>query len=103
MNTLRVLPLGSSDVDEAALLLPGIAAPGRRVVTPVYAYLLEVPGGAVLVDTGMSPVHIEEPGAGFEPGLAPPLPPPVTDARRPDHRPPRARPPPAGLPRPSQP
>jgi N-acyl homoserine lactone hydrolase len=86
VTTLRVLPLGSSDVDEGALLLPGISAPGRRVITPVYAYLLEVPGGVVLVDTGMSPVHIDEPGAGFDPGFAPLLTPQMTEADRLENR-----------------
>lgn len=82
MRSLRVLPLGSSDVDEGALLLPGIAEPGARVVTPVYAYLLELDGGVVLVDTGMNPVHIDEPGAGFDPGFAALLRPQMTEADR---------------------
>ena len=82
MTTLRVLPLGSSDVDEAALLLPGVATPGTRVVTPVYAYLLELAAGVVLVDTGMSAVHVDEPGAGFDPGFAAILTPQMTAADR---------------------
>ena len=82
MRSLRVLPLGSSDVDASALLLPGIATPGTRVVTPVYAYLLELDEGIVLVDTGMSPVHIDEPGAGFDPGFAALLTPQMTEADR---------------------
>ena len=82
MKTLRVLRLGSSDVDEAALLLPGVAAPGSRVVTPVYAYLLELDDGIVLVDTGMSPVHIDEPWAGFDPAFAAVLTPQLTAADR---------------------
>ena len=74
-------PLGSSDVDVSALL-PGIAAPGTRAITPVYAYLLELADGVVLVDTGMSPVYIDDPAAGFDPGFAALLTPRMTGADR---------------------
>ena len=80
MTTLRVLPLGSSDVDQGALLLPGVAAPGTRVVTPVYAFLLELSDALVLVDTGMNPVHIGQPGTGFDPWLAANLTPQMSEA-----------------------
>ena len=82
MTTLRVLPLGSSDVDVSALLLPGIAAPGTRAVTPVYAYVLELADELVLVDTGMSPVYIDDPTAGFDPAFAAILTPQLTEADR---------------------
>ena len=53
--TLRVLRLGTSRVDKAALLLPELE-PGTMVETPVYAYLLETADGrSILVDTGMHP------------------------------------------------
>ena len=80
MTTLRVLRLGTSDVDESALLLPGVATPGTRVVTPVYAFLIEFAAGLVLVDTGMNPVHIGHPGAGFDPWLAANLTPQMSEA-----------------------
>ena len=82
VTTLRVLPLGTSDVDASALLLPGTAAPGTRVVTPVYAYLLETGDDLVLVDTGMNPVHIAEPHAGFDSAFAAILTPRMTEADR---------------------
>jgi N-acyl homoserine lactone hydrolase len=61
--TLRVLRLGSSRVDKAALLIPDA---GRRV----------------LVDTGLSPVHIDDPHAGFDPWFASVLTPQLTEADR---------------------
>jgi N-acyl homoserine lactone hydrolase len=68
--TLRVLRLGRSRVDKAALLIPELEA-GVMVETPVYAYLLELTDGRlVLVDTGMHPVHIDDPRAGFDPWFA---------------------------------
>jgi N-acyl homoserine lactone hydrolase len=69
-NALRVLRLGSTRVDKGALLIPELG-PGIVVDTPVYAYLLETADGrTILVDTGMNPVHIAEPHAGFDPGFA---------------------------------
>jgi N-acyl homoserine lactone hydrolase len=69
-NVLHVLRLGTSRVDKAALLLPELEA-GVIVETPVYAYLIEAADGRrILVDTGMHPVHIREPHAGFDPWFA---------------------------------
>jgi N-acyl homoserine lactone hydrolase len=82
VTTLRVLRLGGSDVDENALLVPGISPPGTRVTTPVYAYLLELGDELILVDTGMHPVHIEDPGAGFPEGFDAILMPRMTAADR---------------------
>jgi N-acyl homoserine lactone hydrolase len=84
--TLRVLRLGSSRVDKAALLIPELE-PGQLLDTPVYGYLLELADGRrVLVDTGMSPVHIDDPHAGFDPWLASVLTPQLTQADRLDAR-----------------
>ena len=81
-NVLRVLRLGSSRVDKAALLIPELG-PGIEVETPVYAYLLETADGrTILVDTGMSPVHIREPHAGFDPWFASVLTPMLTESDR---------------------
>ena len=82
MTTLRVLRLGGSEVDENALLVPGISPPGTRVTTPVYAYVLELDDELILVDTGMHPVHIDEPGAGFPEGFGTILMPQMTAADR---------------------
>jgi N-acyl homoserine lactone hydrolase len=69
-NVLHVLRLGQSRVDKAALLLPELE-PGFMVETPVYAYLIEAADGRrILVDTGMHPIHIREPHAGFDPWFA---------------------------------
>jgi N-acyl homoserine lactone hydrolase len=80
--TLRVLRLGRSRVDKAALLIPELET-GIVVETPVYAYLLELADGRlVLVDTGMHPVHIVDPQAGFDPWFAGVLTPQLEEADR---------------------
>jgi N-acyl homoserine lactone hydrolase len=81
-NVLHVLRLGRSRVDKAALLLPELE-PGVMVETPVYAYLIEAGDGRrILVDTGMHPVHIDEPHAGFDPWFASVLTPQVGEGDR---------------------
>jgi N-acyl homoserine lactone hydrolase len=80
--TLRLLRLGTSRVDKAALLLPELEA-GTMVETPVYAYLLETADGrSILVDTGMHPVHIHDPHAGFDPWFASVLTPQLHESDR---------------------
>jgi N-acyl homoserine lactone hydrolase len=60
---------------------------GILVETPVYAYLVELADGRlVLVDTGMHPVHIEDPHAGFDPWFASVLTPQLEQADRLDAR-----------------
>jgi N-acyl homoserine lactone hydrolase len=61
MNKLSVLRVGSSRVDKGSILVPEVGV-GTWVVTPIYAYVIEQPdGGRILVDSGLSPRHIEEP------------------------------------------
>jgi N-acyl homoserine lactone hydrolase len=61
MNRLSVLRVGSSRADKGSILVPEVGA-GTWVVTPVYAYVIEQPDGTrVLVDSGLSPLHIEDP------------------------------------------
>ena len=62
---LHVLDLGRCDVDVGGVLTPGVGD-GRRALIPVPAYLLETDSGErVVVDTGMHPVHIDDPGHTF--------------------------------------
>ena len=62
---LHVLSLGWCDVDRGRLLTPGIRD-GERQRIPIPAYLLETGAGErVLIDTGMHPVHIDDPGHTF--------------------------------------
>ncbi len=62
---LYLLPLGSCRVDKGVALTPGVDV-GEFINTPVWAALLDTPVGWVLVDTGMHPIHIEEPDATFK-------------------------------------
>jgi N-acyl homoserine lactone hydrolase len=57
--------MGWCDVDRGRLMSPGIRD-GERQRVPVPAYLVEAHGGErVLIDTGMHPVHIDEPDHTF--------------------------------------
>ncbi|MCW3016601.1 MAG: beta-lactamase domain protein [Solirubrobacterales bacterium] len=59
---LHVLSLGASEVDKGVMLTPGIDL-GEWVMTPVPAYLVETDDGErVLIDTGLHPDHIADPG-----------------------------------------
>lgn len=59
---LYVLSLGASDVDKGAMLTPGIDR-GVWVSAPVPSYLVETDDGRrVLIDTGLHPGHIADPG-----------------------------------------
>ncbi|MHB1468681.1 MAG: N-acyl homoserine lactonase family protein [Solirubrobacteraceae bacterium] len=59
---LYVLSLGESEVDKGVMLTPGIDE-GVWVPTPVPAYLVETDDGRrVLIDTGLHPGHIADPG-----------------------------------------
>jgi N-acyl homoserine lactone hydrolase len=59
---LYVLSAGASEVDKGVMLTPGIDN-GVWVSTPVPAYLIETDDGErVLIDTGLHPGHIEDPG-----------------------------------------
>jgi N-acyl homoserine lactone hydrolase len=57
---LSVLCAGHADVDKGAILTPG-SGDGTRVLIPVPMYLVETGDARVLVDTGMHPVHIDDP------------------------------------------
>ena len=61
---LYLLPLGYCRVDKGRVLTPGVGE-GEPIDTPVWATLLDTPIGWVLVDTGMNPVHVEDPDATF--------------------------------------
>ncbi len=61
---LYLLPLGYTRVDKGQVLTPGIGE-GEPIDTPVWAALLDSPAGWVLIDTGMHPVHIQDPDATF--------------------------------------
>lgn len=61
---LYLLPLGFCRVDKGRILTPGVGV-GEPLDTPVWAALVEAPMGWVLVDTGMHPVHVTDPGATF--------------------------------------
>jgi N-acyl homoserine lactone hydrolase len=59
---LYVLSVGASEVDKGVMLTPGIDV-GEWVTTPVPAYLIETDDGdRVLIDTGLHPDHIADPG-----------------------------------------
>jgi N-acyl homoserine lactone hydrolase len=61
MNRLSVLRVGSSRADKGSILVPEVGA-GTWVVTPIYAYVIEQSdGGLILIDTGLSPIHINDP------------------------------------------
>ena len=61
---LYLLPLGYCRVDKGRVLTPGVGE-GEPIDTPVWAALLDSPVGWLLVDTGMNPVHIDDPDATF--------------------------------------
>jgi N-acyl homoserine lactone hydrolase len=61
---LYLLPLGYCRVDKGRILTPGVGE-GEPIDTPVWAALLDTAIGWVLIDTGMNPVHIEDPDATF--------------------------------------
>jgi N-acyl homoserine lactone hydrolase len=61
---MYLLPLGYCRVDKGRVLTPGFGE-GEWVDTPIWASLLDTPRGWVLVDTGMHPVHVENPAATF--------------------------------------
>lgn len=59
---LHLLELGGAEIDKGVMLTPGIDE-GLWVWAPIPAYLLETDGGErVLIDCGLHPGHIEEPG-----------------------------------------
>jgi N-acyl homoserine lactone hydrolase len=59
-----VLPLGQCDCDKGLVLTPG-SGEGERIIIPIWASLVQVEGLNILIDTGMHPVHIENPQATF--------------------------------------
>jgi N-acyl homoserine lactone hydrolase len=61
---LYFLPLGECDCDKGRVLTPG-SGDGERVTLPIWAALVQVAGLNILFDTGMHPVHIEDPRATF--------------------------------------
>lgn len=61
---LYLLPLGYCRVDKGRVLTPGVGE-GVPIDTPIWAALLDTSVGWVLIDTGMNPVHIEDPNATF--------------------------------------
>jgi N-acyl homoserine lactone hydrolase len=84
---LTILHLGYCDVDKGRLLTPGVDD-GKRVLIPIPAYLVETGDRRVLIDTGMHPVHVEEPDATFRdrPELAEILRPAMTAEDALEHR-----------------
>jgi N-acyl homoserine lactone hydrolase len=68
---LRILSLGRCDVDKGRLLTPGVDD-GEHILIPIPAFLVEIEGvGRILIDTGMHPVHIDDPDYSFRdmPGI----------------------------------
>jgi N-acyl homoserine lactone hydrolase len=62
---LHILELGRCDLDVGAVLTPGVGD-GVRVLIPVPGYLLELDSGErIVIDTGMHPVHIDDPDHTF--------------------------------------
>ncbi|MCU1493037.1 MAG: beta-lactamase domain protein [Acidimicrobiaceae bacterium] len=58
---MYVMRLGYCDVDKGQILTPGIGD-GVHMLIPILSFLVETDDGArVLIDTGMHPVHIEDP------------------------------------------
>lgn len=61
---LYILPLGSCECDKGRVLTAGSGV-GERIIIPIWASLVQVEGLNILIDTGMHPVHIENPQATF--------------------------------------
>jgi N-acyl homoserine lactone hydrolase len=62
---LHLMQLGRCDVDVGAVLTPGVGD-GVRKLIPVPGYLLELDSGErIVIDTGMHPVHIDDPDHTF--------------------------------------
>lgn len=61
---LYILPLGQCDCDKGRVLTSG-SGEGQRIIIPIWASLVQVAGLNILFDTGMHPVHIEDPHATF--------------------------------------
>lgn len=61
---LYILPMGQCDCDKGLVLTPG-SGEGQRIIIPIWASLVQVEGLNILFDTGMHPVHIEDPHATF--------------------------------------
>jgi len=61
---LYILPLGACDCDKGRVLTPG-SGEGERITCPIWAALVQVEGLNILFDTGMHPVHIQDPQATF--------------------------------------
>ena len=62
---LFVLQAGFADVDKGEVLTPG-SGDGTMVRIPVPMYLVEHDDGSrTLIDTGMHPVHVDDPGHTF--------------------------------------
>jgi len=57
---LWILTAGHADVDKGAVLTPG-SGDGTRTTIAVPMYLVETGDARILVDTGMHPVHIDDP------------------------------------------
>jgi N-acyl homoserine lactone hydrolase len=67
---LFILFAGECCVDKGRIFTPGIDE-GKRLHIPIPIFLVETDDGErVLVDTGMHPVHIDDPRAGFDPWFA---------------------------------
>lgn len=60
-----VLSLGANDDDKGKVFTPG-RDEGKRVVAPNWAGLVQAGDLNILIDTGMHPVHIDNPAATFE-------------------------------------
>jgi N-acyl homoserine lactone hydrolase len=61
---LYILPLGGCDCDKGRVLTAG-SGEGERVIAPIWAALVQVGGLNILIDTGMHPIHIQDPQATF--------------------------------------
>jgi N-acyl homoserine lactone hydrolase len=61
---LHILFVGECCIDKGRLFTPGIEE-GKRIHIPVPVFLVETDGRRVLVDTGMHPVHIDDPDHTF--------------------------------------
>ena len=61
---LYILPLGGCDCDKGLVLTSG-SGEGERITCPIWAALVQVEGLNILFDTGMHPVHIQDPRATF--------------------------------------